>query len=89
MLSEMRLFHGIVRTASKDPCMGDGGVARWFIQVEIEAAAWVSSVPSLSVPLWRKSNGVFSKAKMKASVQFLFRIKAQCFGAPAICRGSW
>ena len=34
---ETRLFHGIARKHSKDPCQGDFGLA-WFIGVEIEAA---------------------------------------------------
>ena len=61
---------------SKDPPTADCGVARWFIQVEIKAAPWVSSVPSLSAPPWRKSNCVLSKAKTIANIQnFCFVLK--------------
>lgn len=54
-------------------------MARWLITVEIEAATWVSSFSSLSVPLWKKSNNVFSKANTKDRVQsFSFITKLSC-----------
>ena len=59
---------------SKNPHIGDCGMARWFIQVEI--CLWVSKVLSRSVPPLKKFNNVFIKAKTKVSVQsFCFMLK--------------
>ena len=70
---EIRLFHEFWGKHSKDPCMGDCDVMR-FIVIEIEASPQVSNFTSSSVLPWKKSNLVFSKAKVKASVQsFCFK----------------
>lgn len=69
-LGETVFFHRIAWKAFYRPMQGDGCVAR-FIQLirEIEGFTWVSSLPSLTVPPWKKSSLVFMKTKTKASVQ--------------------
>ena len=67
-------FTGLRGKRSKNPHTGDCGVARWFIQVE--TCPWISSFSSPSIPPWKKSNRVLSKAKTKARVQsFCFTLK--------------
>ena len=59
----------------KYPHTGDCGVA-WFNPVDIEDASGVSKDVSPSVPTWKKSNHILSKAKTKANVQsFYFLLK--------------
>ena len=58
---------GLWEKHSKNPRMADGGVARWFMEVEI--CPWVSNVPSPPIPPWKKCNCVFSKVKTTAEVQ--------------------
>lgn len=70
---EVVFFHRIQRKAFHGPMRGRLCAAR-FIWMEIEAVAWVP--PSLVQP-WRKSNPIFSKAKIKASGQsicFILRL---------------
>ena len=60
---------------SKDPCTGDCNVAR-FIRVEIEAAPWVSSVPS-ACPAMEKVQPCLQQGQDKSQCPaFLLHIKA-------------
>ena len=75
LLLEIRIFHWIMRKAFQTLYTEDCDVAR-FIQVMI--FPWVSNFPSPSIPPWKKSNCVFSKAKTKAKVQsfcFILRFR--------------
>lgn len=72
-------FTGWQRKPFKDPHTGNW-VAVWFIQVLIKAVPSVFNVPSPSIPLWRKSNYLFSKVKTKVWVQsFCFTLKFSPF----------
>ena len=68
---------GSIEKHFTDPCARDCDMARFI---------WVAGyfcVPFLSVPPWRKYNGVFSKAKTKASVQSFWFILKLSASAPA------
>ena len=51
----------------------------------VEICPWVSNVPFPFFMPRKKSNPVFSKATTNSSVEFLFHIKAQAFGAHTVC----
>ena len=60
---EVRLRHGITRKAFQGPMHGRQWCGKVYSMVE--AAPWVSNIPSPCVLPWEKANRVLGEAKQK------------------------